>query len=478
MNQNRLRKKINRFPQTSGVYFMRDVAGRVIYIGKATNLRSRLTSYFQTFLAPKTRSMMQEVVNITYRKTESDLDALLLEARLIKELQPKYNMRLTDDKTFPLLAITKEEFPRVFITRERGKRDNVYYGPFISNTDLRNAFRTLQRIFRFRICKYKISSSKALMHLHPVRNDSIACNKDEQNNKNNLVENISNGASSLYKKENKKQSALRNCLLSHINLCSAPCLDRINQSNYQEMINSLKDFLIGKKVSLRKRLEKLMRESSHKLDYENAAIYRDQINSLRNISRVGKLGLFYEELLISETPLEKLRLIRKILSLSNIPLHIEGIDVSDIKGNQAVGSVVVFIDGEPVKDLYRRFKIKETSEGVADDYSRIKEIVRRRFSRLIQTDTKVDLFLIDGGKGHLKVVFTAFDNMKIKPPPIVGLAKGTGIETIYLLKNGVITKFKMNNKLKLLDYIRDEAHNFAQRYHHLRRSKETINPML
>lgn len=432
MNQNRLRKKINKFPQTSGVYFMKDAAGKVIYVGKATNLRSRLSSYFQTFLTTKTRSMLQEVVNITYRKTESDLDALLLEARLIKELQPRYNMRLTDNKTFPLLAITKEEFPRVFITRERGKRDNVYYGPFISNTDLRNAFRTLQRIFRFRICKYKIGS--------------------------------------LY----KNQSVHKGCLLSHINLCSAPCLGRISQLNYQEIINSLKDFLIGKKISLRKRLEKLMGEASHKLDYENAAIYRDRINSLKNISRVGKLGLFYEELLISETPLEKLRPIQEILNLSNIPLHIEGIDVSDIKGNQAVGSVVVFIDGEPVKNLYRRFKIKETSEGVADDYSRIREVVHRRFLRLIQTDTKVDLLLIDGGKGHLKVVSTVFDNMKIKPPPIIGLAKGTGIETVYLLKNGMITKSKMNNKLKLLDYIRDEAHNFAQRYHHLRRSKEII----
>ncbi|MFH0889082.1 MAG: GIY-YIG nuclease family protein [Planctomycetota bacterium] len=470
MNQNRLRKKINRFPAVSGVYFMKDSAGKVIYVGKATNLRSRLTSYFQTFLTTKTSSMMQEVVNITYKKTESDLDALLLEARLIKELQPRYNMRLTDDKTFPLLAITKEEFPRVFITRERGKRDNLYYGPFVNNTDLRNAFRTLQRIFRFRICKYKISSSKTLMHLHPVRNDSIVRNKDKQNNKNNWVENISNGASSSY----KKKSVPKSCLLSHIKLCSAPCLDRISQLNYQEIINSLKDFLVGKKISLRKRLEKLMREASHKLDYENAAIYRDRINSLNNISRVGKLGLFYEELLISETPLEKLRLIKEILGLSNIPLHIEGVDVSDIKGNQAVGSVVVFIDGEPVKNLYRRFKIKETPEGVADDYSRIREVVHRRFSRLIQTDTKVDLLLVDGGKGHLKVASAVFDNMKIKPPPIIGLAKGTGIEKVYLLKNGMITKYKMNNKLKLLDYIRDEAHNFAQRYHHLRRSKETI----
>jgi len=441
MNQNRLRKKINRFPQTSGVYFMRDIAGKVIYVGKATNLRSRLTSYFQTFLTTKTQMMMQEVASITYRKTESDLDALLLEARLIKELQPRYNMRLTDDKTFPLLAITKEEFPRVFITRERGKRDNIYYGPFISNTDLRNALRTLQRIFRFRTCKYKIYTDK-------------------------------------------KQSIPKSCLLSHINLCSAPCLSKINQLNYRETINSLNDFLIGKKISLKKRLEELMREASHKLDYENAAIYRDQIRSLENISNVGKLGLFYEELLISETPLGKLRLIQEILGLSNIPLHIEGIDISDIKGNQAVGSVVVFIDGEPVKDLYRRFKIKKTPEGVSDDYSRMKEVVHRRFSRLIQTNTKVDLLLIDGGKGHLKVVSTVFDNlldwtpgqagMKIKPPPIVGVAKGTKTETIYLLKDGTITKFRMNNNLRLLDYIRDEAHRFAKKYHHLRRSKETI----
>jgi excinuclease ABC subunit C len=435
MNQSKLRKKIGAFPKSSGVYLMKNIAGRIIYIGKATNLRSRVASYFQTFLAIKTRSMMEDVANITYRPTESDLDALLLEARLVRELQPKYNMRLTDDKTFPLLAITKEEFPRVFITRERGKRDNVYFGPFISGTDLRNALRILQRIFRFRICKYKIS---------PLD-------------------------------DSKKQYKPRNCLLSHIKLCSAPCLNKISQPDYREAINSLQDFLAGKKISLKKKLEDFMRKSSRNLDYEKAAVYRNQINSLENISHVGRLGSFYEEALISESPFEKLRIIRKVLGLSRVPLHIEGVDISDIKGNQSVGAVVVFIDGEPATHLYRRFKIKKAPEGLADDYIRIKEVVYRRFLRLAQDSDKVDLLLVDGGKGHLKVVSTLFESMQIKTPPVVGLAKGKGAEKVYLMQGAVITKFKMSDDLKLLDYIRDEAHNFAQRYHHLRRSHEIIS---
>jgi excinuclease ABC subunit C len=241
---------------------MRDTDGKIIYVGKATNLRSRLMSYCQTFLTTKTQVMMQEVVDISYRKTESDLDAFLLEACLIKELQPKYNLRLTDDKTFPLLAITKEEFPRVFITRERGKKDNIYYGPFISNNDLRNALRTLQRIFRFRTCRYKIYTDK-------------------------------------------KQPVPKSCLLSHINLCSAPCLDKISQSDYRQIMTSLKSFLNGNKSSLKKRLKELMKEASQRLDYENAAAYRDQLNSLKNIATIGKLGPFYEEPLLSETPYGK-----------------------------------------------------------------------------------------------------------------------------------------------------------------------------
>src|SRR3989339_1267637 len=331
MNHGKLSGKITRFPRTSGVYFMKNASGKIIYVGKANNLRFRVRSYFHGALDVKTQSLMREVNHIAYSKTASDLDALLLEARLVRELKPKYNIQLTDDKSFPLLAVTKEEFPRVFITRERGKNNIVYYGPFISSSDLRGAFRTLQRIFRFRVCKHKMGNGKS-------------------------------------------------CLLAHINLCLAPCLGKISPALYQEDIISLEDFLKGSKASLNKRLARLMNQASQRLDYETAVFYRDQIRALDNISETGKLGPFYEEAFLVETPRQKLRFLKETLGLTSEPGHIEGIDISDIKGTQAVGSVVVFIEGEPDKNLYRRFRIRQVAEGMADDYSRVREIVKRRLT--------------------------------------------------------------------------------------------------
>jgi len=425
MNQNKLKDKIKRFPKASGVYFMKNTAGKIIYVGKANNLHSRVKSYFHGALDAKTQSLMQEAKNITYRKTASDLDALLLEARLVRELKPKYNIQLTDDKSFPLLAVTREEFPRVFVTRERGKKNITYYGPFISSSDLRNAFRTLQRIFRFRVCKHKIGNGQS-------------------------------------------------CLLAHINLCLSPCLGKISPAFYRETIVSLEDFLKGNKASLNKRLERLMKEASRFLDYEAAAFYRDRIKALDNISETGKLGPFYEEAFLAETPQQKLRSLKETLGLTAEPVRIEGVDISDIKGTQAVGSVVVFIDGEPDKNLYRRFKIRQTAEGMADDYSRIREIVRRRFYGLSKENVKVDLLLIDGGKGHVSAASGVLSALGITAPVIVGLTKGKKRETVYLLKTGAISKLRMNDKLRLLAYVRDEAHRFAQKYHHLRRSKEAL----
>jgi excinuclease ABC subunit C len=427
MSLDKLKKQTKKFPPTSGVYLMNNSRGKVIYIGKAANLRARVKNYFQKILPAKLLSLMQETFSINYRKTESDLDALLLEARLIRELQPKYNNRLTDDKTFPLLAISQEPFARVFITRERGRKAIDYYGPFINRTDLHNAIRVLQRIFRFRTCKYKIFPTA----------------------------------------EHKYKS----CLLSHIKLCSAPCLGKISQKEYQETIDSLKTFLSEHKVELIKRLEILMNKASKQLEYENACLYRDQLNAVKNIAETGKLGPFYEEPLLAETPSEKLHSLETVLGLPHLS-RIEAVDISDIKGTQSVGSVVVFIDGEPVHHLYRRFKIKYTQEGKPDDYSRIKEVVYRRFLRLSQSATGVDLLLIDGGRGHINKVLEIFDTLKITPPVMVGLAKAKKIETVYLLKDSVIKKFRMMDKLRLLGYIRDEAHRFAQKYFHFRKTRE------
>jgi len=426
----KVKEKTSKFPRTSGVYLMKNSAGKIIYVGKAANLRSRVRSYFQSHLAPKTASLMAEVNNITFRKTESELDALLMEARLVRELHPKYNIQLTDDKTFPLLAITEEEFPRVFITRERGRRGIRYFGPFINSTDLRYAYRTLQRIFKFRNCRYK---------KYP-----------------------------------------KNCLLKHINLCLAPCAGKISPADYGESIRALKGFLSGNKADTKKRLTNRMQEASQKQEYESAAIFRNQLRALENLSQVGKLGSFYEEPLLTASPTEKIKAIQETLGLAKLPTHIEGIDISDIKGTEAVGSVVVFIDGEPANHLYRRFKIQETPEGVANDYSRIKEVLRRRITKLISEKTNVDIILIDGGIGHVKSAYSVLQNLTkesraaIGNPALAGLAKGTKTETVFLIRNNEIVRFRLKDNIRLLAYVRDEAHRFAQKYHHLRRSRSAF----
>lgn len=408
---------------------MKDQRKRVIYVGKARNLKQRVSHYYQDSgnIEPKTSYLVKQIKDIDYLATDSEIDAMLLEAKLIRDIKPKYNVQLKDDKTFPLLAVSRDDdFPRVFITRERGKKNLTYYGPFTNVGDLRSALKLLHRILKFRTCLRAINTKKTS----------------------------------------------KPCLLYHIKECVAPCLGKISKEEYGEIIHLLEEFIKGNKNTVLTELTKKMDESSEKQDFERAALYRDQINALKGITTEGRMGQFYEGALASITPSERIKDLQILFGLENLPRKIEGVDISDLHGTEAVGSLVTFIDGEPFKNSYRKYKIKTVAEGESDDYERMREVVRRRI--LDKDNPLPDILLLDGGKGHLMVIEQVFAREKVTPPIIAALSKSGGDHLVTNLQVQ-IPKFRilMNHSagFTLLQYIRDEAHRFAQKYHHLLRKK-------
>ncbi len=426
-------EKVREFPQVPGVYLMKDIKGRVIYVGKAKNLRSRAGSYFLKAAAEeyRTRDWVGEIADADFIECESEVDALLVESRLIKDVQPKYNKELKDDKTFPYLMITThEEFPRVEVTREPKQKGVKLYGPFASAGSLRGAMAVLQRIFKFRTCSLDIEE------------------KDE------------------------RWKWFRPCLLASIEQCTAPCNLRISKEEYKKDIRRLQMFLDGKKSRLLKQLNNEMQEASKNQDYEVAAKLRDEIHLLNTLDRRGELDTHVQPEVFQIDPKKGLTGLRKVLKLSETPRTIEGIDIAHLGGGQTVASLVQFIDGLPFKPGYRRYKIRTVS-GV-DDFASIHEVVSRRYQKLhASSEMFPDIVLIDGGKGQLSAAMAAFEELQIEPPTVISLAKKN--EEIY--RPGISEPLVLSRHafaLRLLQYIRDESHRFAQHYHHILRRKSTL----
>lgn len=425
--------KVRTFPQTPGVYLMKDDAGRVIYVGKAKQLRSRASSYFLKAAGeePRTAPWLHEIADIDYIECESEVDALLMEARLIKDTQPKNNKELKDDKTFPYLMVsTREDFPRVEITREPRDKGVKLYGPFANVGDLRGAIQVLQRIFQFRTCSLDI----------------------EEND--------------------ERWKWFRPCLLASINQCTAPCNLRISKDDYRRDIKRLQMFLEGKRTALLKQLHKEMTAASKELEFEKAARIRDEIRMLERLDDRGDLETHAQPEVFYIDPKKGLAGLRKVLKLADTPRTIEGIDIAHLSGGQTVASVVQFLDGLPFKPGYRRYKIRSV-QGV-DDFRSIHEVVARRYKRLFdEGEVFPDLVLIDGGKGQLNAALAAFQEQQIEPPTMLSLAKRE--EEIFLPNNPDPLHLSRHAfALRLLQYVRDEAHRFAQHYHHMLRRKTTF----
>lgn len=423
-----------------GVYVMKDADGEVLYVGKANSLRDRVGSYFlaSTDLGPRKQPLLCCIAEFEVIELESEWEALLAEARMIKDLRPRFNVMLTDGKSYPYLAITvKDDFPGVYVTRDpadaryRGAR---IFGPFTSGRDIREAVDVMQRIFRFRTCHLDIQE------------------KDPGNRH------------------------FRPCLLHAIKQCTAPCGDRIAKKAYAADISRLLRFIGSQRSTVIRELKSSMQESSDAQRFEEAATLRDQ---LRAIERLGERAANQEEArawqpevtIFAHDPSAALRSLQRSLGVDEPIRCIEAIDIAHLGGTETVGSKVCFLDGRPFKEQYRRFRIKTAGN---DDYASIREVVSRRYEDAgAGRERFPDVILIDGGQGQLNAALAAFAAMPEQPPLVIALAKRE--ELIWIQDCGVpLTLGRNNPGLKLCQAIRDEAHRFAQSYHHLLRRKRVL----
>ncbi len=511
-----------------GVYQMLDNNNNILYIGKAKNLKNRLQQYFnKNNLSLKNQALMQKVclVKIVVTKTESE--ALLLENNLIKTHKPKYNILLKDDKNYPYIYLSNHKHPSVSLYRGNNKDNGKYFGPYPNASIVKNSLQLLKKIFKIRQCK-----------------DSFYKNRT------------------------------RACLEYQINLCSAPCVGHINNSDYLNDVSMLELFLSGKEQDVLKTIANKMQQASQELNFELAVHYRNQLQQLNLIQaqtnasltgnydvialveyqgilciqiffiRQGKqigddefypknianlsvgevlsafLALYYLtkntpcELIISNNIIDKNLLesnlntkiltkvkktkkgyldnailtakikakqfyekllsanknlinLQNILKLKAIPKHIECFDVSHMMGEATIASCVVFINGFAKKSQYRKFNITGITKG--DDYGAIKQVVLRRYKRLISENKPLpDLLLIDGGVGQLSQALSVLKFLNINIPAM-GVAKGNarkvGLETLIIIsETNNVQKIKLkpdDSTLLLIARIRDEAHRFA-----------------
>lgn len=358
-NPHHLKKIFLAAPDACGVYLMQDRFGQVLYVGKAISLRKRLLSYLSKDINDKTAALISQVARVEYRLAANEALALLLEASLVHDLKPKYNITLKDDKSFPLVKITQDKFPAVYITRKKDPSGR-YLGPYINAKLLKDALKIIRRSFGFRSCR-------------------------------NLP----------------KQS----CIYYRINLCPGPCIGKIKVKEYQALIDQIVLILEGRTELLIQRLHKSMQAKAQVHDFESAARIRDQIIALSELSSAP-----------DQTSRQKeLEDLKKRLGLADLPQRIEGFDISNLFGRSAVGSMVSFSQALADKNNYRRFRIKELS--VIDDYKMLAQVVMRRYQRLVRENKALpDLVLIDGGKGHLLTAAGVLKKLNLKIP-LVSIAK-------------------------------------------------------
>ena len=433
-----IRQKVSQLPTTPGVYLFKDAGGVVLYVGKAKTLRSRVSSYFQpasglaASRGPDIDRMIRDlVVDVDFLECESEVDALLHESRLIKDIQPRFNARQKDDKTFPYFQVTTDEdFPRVSVTRDPKPKGARLFGPFVSVNELRAAVPLMQRVFKFRTCKLDLEDA------------------------------------------DPDRRYFRPCILASIKQCTAPCAARVSKADYAQQIADLVQFLNSKASVVRKRLTAEMKQAAEELHFERAAALRDELQALESLQRRGLASQHPQPEVFYVDPAEGLERLGEVLSLSSPVRTIEGVDIAHLSGQELCGAVVSFIDGKPFKPSYRRYKIK-TVDG-NDDFACIREVVWRRYKYAgMSAELFPDVILIDGGKGQLSAALSAFDELAFRPSTLVALAK----KEEELFVQGVAGPIRLSRRdpaLRLLQSVRDEAHRFAQHYYHLLQQRATM----
>lgn len=541
MKREQLRQKVKIFPSRPGIYFFKDSQGEVIYIGKARSLRDRVNNYFLPSPDLKVQNILSETADIDYLLVSSEKEASFIENNYIQFYQPKFNLRLKDDKSFPFLKMTvTESFPGVYLCRRLEDDGARYFGPFSPADEARKLISLIAKVFKIRTCENTIF-------------------------------------------KNRK----RPCLEYDLKMCSAPCVGLITEAQYRENLSQALMLLEGKRLQLYRQLKEKMEQASSELRYEEAAHWRDTIKILEGLKepqRVisikrenqdivgfrrqaeraavfifhmregrirassgrrwpGSAGKDDQDLLLEvlkhfyseSSPPEKILLPFKLsaakeaelisvfknqnikirilypeskakkvllelanqnavlllekeqppgpiaelqhhLSLTSLPRRIEGIDLSTTGGTEPVGSLVVFIDGQPAKSEYRKYRIRTVSG--PDDYASLKEVLERRLKRLLsEKKTLPDLIFVDGGKGQLNLARQVLKSLNLSEIPVCSLAKKEEIIFSAQHPDGLRLE-PTSGALRLLQQIRDEAHRFAISFHRQRRLKRSLSSQL
>lgn len=414
----KITKKIEQLPTKPGVYFHKDKEGKLIYVGKAANLRSRVRQYFQNSTlqeakhsSPKTVVHIGEIADIDWVVTESEIDALFLEAELIKRYKPKFNIDLRDDKSNSYIRIDiKSEHPTVTVTRRPLDDGAEYFGPYLNSGQIRRALKRLRKVFPY---------------------------------------------------DTKKSGGKRVNLDYHIGLSPGLEEGKTNLEDYRSNLRKLMSYLRGNRTELIKQIEKDMKQASKNQDYEKAAKLRNQLFALKSLK---KQVIFGDEEFVDISKDQALNGLQDLLELEGPPHRIEGYDISHMQGTNNVASMVVFSNGLPDKAEYRKFKMRLPGN---DDFGHMREVISRRFSgRNIERWSKPDLLLIDGGKGQVGAALEILLQKKINIP-LIGLAKRYETIIIPELKSGYkeVDLGRDSSVTKLLQRIRDESHRFAVSYH-------------
>jgi excinuclease ABC subunit C len=412
----------------------------VLYVGKAVRLPDRVSSYFvpSADLGARKQPMLDVVEDVEVLECEAEWEALLLESRLVKDLKPRFNELLKDDKTFPYLAVTvRDQFPGVYVTRNpsdprfEGAR---IFGPFTSVHALRSAVTVMQRVFQYRTCELDI------------------------------------------KADDPANRRFRPCLLHSIGQCTAPCANRVTVSRYRADVDRFLRFLGSKRSVLVRELQGEMERASAERRFEDAAALRDQIHALGKLDdRETRRGMEHEwqpELTVfAGDPMVGMRSLQRALGLDAQIRCLEAIDIAHLGGEETVGSKVCFVDGRPFKDAYRRYRITTAGN---DDYRAIREVVSRRMREGQGADELVpDVLLIDGGIGQLHAALEAMEDFARRPAIVISLAKKE--ELIFVHRESEPIRLPRTNAgLRLCQSARDEAHRFARRYHHVLRRRRTL----
>lgn len=539
-----LKEQIDLLPETPGVYQYFNNKDEIIYIGKAKNLRKRVNSYFtKTHQTAKLRVLVKNITYLRYIVVETSEDALLLENNLIKEYQPRYNAMLKDGKTYPSICITKEEFPRVFKTRNINKKTGEYYGPYSSVWTINAILDIMHQLYKVRTCTLALSEEKIsegkfkrCLQYH-IKRCNAPCegleSKEDYNRDIDEIRQIIKGDANeisklLFEKMKKLASEYRFEEANEVkqkyeqienfkakSIVANSVVENTDVFGYEEDENSAyvnilrvlkgsiiqgytieyrkkldetkEDILATAIIELRKKLESNSKEIilPFPIDFELSNVkftipQRGDRRKLLELSEQNVKQFKLEKLKRSEklNPDQKairlLKQIQKKLQLEKIPMTIEAFDNSNISGSSAVAACVVFKKGKPSKKDYRKYIIKSVDG--PDDYASMQEVVRRRYSRMIEENTALpDLIIADGGIGQMEIIRKVVEDELNLSIPIAGLAKDNRHKTRELLFGfpPKIIGMKPNEALfKLLAFIQEEVHRFAIKFHRERRSKK------